>query len=108
MGAAWAVLPLAMTLMVVGVASAGAQGGIRVATKLFVPEVQPAQPAARDQADVRPAGALGGLTKALVKTTVLGAVLYMTTKDIIPILMTAGQLPLGSLLARGQRRGARR
>src|SRR4051794_2298274 len=36
--AAWAVLPLAGTLMAVGIASAGAQGGIRVATKLFVPK----------------------------------------------------------------------
>src|SRR5947208_68475 len=35
----------------------------------------------------------------LAKTTVLAAVLYTTTKDRIPTLMTAGQLPLGSLLA---------
>src|SRR6478735_1587502 len=37
-GMAWAVLPLAGTMMAVGVASAGAQGGIRVATKLFIPK----------------------------------------------------------------------
>src|SRR5690349_21949419 len=30
-GAAWAVAPLALTLMAVGVAASGAQGGIRVA-----------------------------------------------------------------------------
>src|SRR5882724_12893700 len=34
LGAAWAVLPLSMSLMAVGIAAAGAQGGIRVATKL--------------------------------------------------------------------------
>ncbi|WP_423258781.1 EscU/YscU/HrcU family type III secretion system export apparatus switch protein, partial [Escherichia coli] len=37
--------------------------------------------------------------KALVKTSVLGGVLYTTTKDVIPVLMTAGKLPLPSLLA---------
>jgi flagellar biosynthesis protein FlhB len=38
MSAAWAVLPLALTMMAVGIAAAGAQGGIRVATKLFIPK----------------------------------------------------------------------
>src|SRR4051794_4471061 len=38
LGVAWSVLPLSATLMAVGIASAGAQGGIRVATKLFVPK----------------------------------------------------------------------
>jgi flagellar biosynthesis protein FlhB len=42
--------------------------------------------------------ALWELIKALVKTSVLAGVLYSTTKDTIPTLMTAGQLPLGSLL----------
>ena len=36
--AAWATLPLALTMMAVGIAAAGAQGGIRVATKLFMPK----------------------------------------------------------------------
>src|SRR4051812_34332009 len=38
LGAATAVAPLALTIMFVGVAGAGAQGGIRVATKLFIPK----------------------------------------------------------------------
>ena len=38
MSAVWAVLPLALTMMAVGIAAAGAQGGIRVATKLFIPK----------------------------------------------------------------------
>src|SRR3954454_4758207 len=37
-GAAWAVLPLALAMMAIGIAAAGAQGGIRVATKLFIPK----------------------------------------------------------------------
>jgi flagellar biosynthetic protein FlhB len=38
-------------------------------------------------------------SKALIKTTVLGAVLYFSVKDLVPVLMTAGQLPLGALLS---------
>jgi flagellar biosynthetic protein FlhB len=97
MGIAWAVLPLALTLMVVGVASAGAQGGIRVATKLFVPKFNRLNPLPGFKKMLGPQALWEG-TKALVKTTVLGSVLYMTMKDIIPVLMTAGRLPLGSLL----------
>lgn len=95
---AWAVLPLAATLMVVGIASAGAQGGIRVATKLFVPKFSRLNPLPGIKRMFGPQ-ALWELIKALVKTSVLAAVLYTTTKNRIPTLMTAGQLPLGSLLA---------
>jgi flagellar biosynthetic protein FlhB len=98
MGIAWAVLPLAATLMAVGIAAAGAQGGIRVATKLFVPKFSRLNPLPGIKRMVGPQ-ALWELIKALVKTSVLAAVLYTTTKDKIPTLMTAGQLPLGSLLA---------
>jgi flagellar biosynthetic protein FlhB len=98
MDIAWAVLPLAATLMVVGIASAGAQGGIRVATKLFVPKFSRLNPLPGIKRMFGPQ-ALWELTKALVKTSVLAAVLYTTTKNRIPTLMTAGQLPLGSLLA---------
>jgi flagellar biosynthetic protein FlhB len=97
MGAAMAVLPLSMTMMAVGVAAAGAQGGIRVATKLFVPKFNRLNPLPGFKKMLGPQALWEG-TKALVKTTVLGSVLYMTMKDIIPVLMTAGRLPLGSLL----------
>ena len=98
MGAAWAILPLSMTLMVVGIAAAGAQGGIRVATKLFVPKFSRLNPLPGIKRMFGPQ-ALWELIKALVKTSVLAGVLYTTTRNAIPSLMTAGQLPLGSLLA---------
>jgi flagellar biosynthesis protein FlhB len=98
LGFAWALLPLAATLMAVGIAAAGAQGGIRVATKLFVPKFSRLNPLPGIKRMFGPQ-ALWELIKALVKTTVLGAVLYATTKDTVPTLMTAGQLPLGSLLS---------
>jgi flagellar biosynthetic protein FlhB len=95
--AGWAVLPLALTMMAVGVAAAGAQGGIRVATKLFLPKFNRLNPFPGLKRMFGP-HALWEATKALVKTSVLGAVLWMTMKDIVPQLMTAGRLPLTALL----------
>ena len=97
LSAGWAVLPLALTLMAVGVAAAGAQGGIRVATKLFVPKFSRLNPLPGLKRMLGPQSLWEGL-KALIKTTVLGVVLYNTTKEVVPQLMTAGRLPLGSLL----------
>ncbi|MFI5895266.1 flagellar biosynthesis protein FlhB [Actinoplanes sp. NPDC051513] len=97
-GAAWAVLPLSATLMAVGIAAAGAQGGIRVATKLFIPKFSRLNPFPGIKKMFGPQALWEG-TKALVKTSVLAAVLYTTTKDVIPTLMTAGQLPLAALVS---------
>jgi flagellar biosynthetic protein FlhB len=97
MSAAWAVLPLALTMMAVGIAAAGAQGGIRVATKLFIPKFNRLNPLPGVKKMFGPQALWEG-TKALIKTSVLTAVLYMTMKDIVPVLMTAGRLQLGSLL----------
>ena len=97
MSAAWAVLPLAATMMAVGIAAAGAQGGIRVATKLFIPKFNRLNPLPGIKKMFGPQSLWEG-TKALIKTGVLAGVLYMTMKDIVPILMTAGRLQVGSLL----------
>jgi flagellar biosynthetic protein FlhB len=97
MSAAWAVLPLAVTMMAVGVAAAGAQGGIRVATKLFIPKFNRLNPLPGIKKMFGPQALWEG-TKALIKTGVLAGVLYLTMKDIVPVLMTAGQLQLRSLL----------
>jgi flagellar biosynthetic protein FlhB len=97
MSAGWAVLPLSMTMMAVGVAAAGAQGGIRVATKLFIPKFSRLNPLPGIKKMFGPQSLWEG-TKALVKTSVLAGVLYSTTKDVIPVLMNAGHLPLPSLL----------
>jgi flagellar biosynthesis protein FlhB len=97
MSAAWAVLPLALTLMAVGVAAAGAQGGIRVATKLFMPKFNRLNPLPGIKKMLGPQSLWEG-AKALVKTSVLGLVLWNTMKNIIPLMMTSGRLQLGSLL----------
>ncbi|AGL21227.1 flagellar biosynthesis protein FlhB [Actinoplanes sp. N902-109] len=97
MSAAWAVLPLAVTMMAVGIAAAGAQGGIRVATKLFMPKFNRLNPLPGFKKMFGPQALWEG-SKALIKTGVLAAVLWTTMKDIVPILMTAGRLQIGSLL----------
>jgi flagellar biosynthetic protein FlhB len=97
MGAAWATLPLALTMMAVGVAAAGAQGGIRVATKLFIPKFSRLNPLPGFKKMFGPQALWEG-TKALIKTGVLAGVLYMTMKNIVPVLMSAGRLQLRSLL----------
>jgi flagellar biosynthetic protein FlhB len=98
MSAAWAVLPLALTMMAVGIAAAGAQGGIRVATKLFIPKFSRLNPLPGIKKMLGPQALWEG-AKALIKTGVLAGVLYMTMKDLVPVLMTAGRLQIGSLLA---------
>ncbi|GLY03250.1 EscU/YscU/HrcU family type III secretion system export apparatus switch protein [Actinoplanes sp. NBRC 101535] len=97
LGAGWAVLPLALTMMAVGVAASGVQGGIRVATKLFIPKFSRLNPWPGLKR-VFGTQALWEGVKALIKTAVLTLVLYSTMKSFIPILMTPGELPLGSLL----------
>ncbi|GAB2629527.1 flagellar biosynthesis protein FlhB [Paractinoplanes abujensis] len=96
MSTVWAVLPLALTMMVVGIAASGAQGGIRVATKLFIPKFNRLNPWPGLKRMLGPQALWEG-TKALVKTGVLAGVLYVTTKDVFPALMSAGQLPLAAL-----------
>ena len=97
MAAFMTVLPLALTLLAVGVAAAGAQGGVRVATKLFIPKFNRLNPFPGIKKMFGMQSLWEG-TKALVKTVVLGLVLYMTMKDIVPLLMTAGRLQIGTLL----------
>ena len=92
------VLPLSLTMMAVGVASAGAQGGIRVATKLFIPKFNRLNPWPGIKKMLGPQALWEGV-KALVKTAVLAIVLYLTMKDIVPVLLTPGRLPMGSLLS---------
>jgi flagellar biosynthetic protein FlhB len=98
MGTVWAVLPLALTMMLVGVAGAGAQGGIRVASKLFVPKFSRLNPLPGIKRMFGMQSLWEG-AKALIKTGVLVGVLYMTMEDIVPKLMQAGQLPVASTLA---------
>jgi flagellar biosynthetic protein FlhB len=97
LGAALAVAPLAGAMMVLGIVAAAAQGGIHVATKLMVPKFSRLNPFKGFKKMFGPQGLWEG-AKALIKTVVLGGVLYASVQDLIPVLMTAGRLPLGVLI----------
>jgi len=97
MAVGMSVAPLALALLVVGIAAAGAQGGIRVATKLFIPKFSRLNPFKGLKQKFGPQALWEGV-KALVKTTVLGMVLYYSFKGLIPLLMYSGSIPLPTLL----------
>lgn len=97
MGAALAVAPLALGMLILGIAAAAAQGGIRFATKLLVPKFNRLNPMSGLKRVFGPQALWEG-TKALVKTVVLGAVLYSSVKELIPVLMSAGHLPLTTIM----------
>jgi flagellar biosynthetic protein FlhB len=92
-----AVAPLALVLLVIGIAAAAGQGGIHVATKLFMPKFSRLNPLKGIKQKFGPQALWEGV-KALVKTAVLGAVLYVTVKDLVPLLLFSGSLSLASLL----------
>jgi flagellar biosynthesis protein FlhB len=96
-GAALAVAPLALGLLLVGVAASAAQGGIRPATKLLRPKLSRLNPMAGFK---RTFGvqSLWGTAKAVVKTAVLGLVLYSTVRRITPALLAPGAMPLDQTL----------
>jgi flagellar biosynthetic protein FlhB len=91
------VAPLAAGLLVLGIAAAAGQGGLHVATKLFIPKFSRLNPFKGMKQKFGPQAAWEGV-KALVKTVVLGGVLYYTIRDLVPLLMFSGSLPLASLL----------
>jgi flagellar biosynthesis protein FlhB len=88
--------PLAGGLLLIGIAAAAGQGGLHVATKLFMPKFSRLNPFQGLKKTLGPHAWWEGV-KALVKTVVLGAVLYYTVRDLVPALMAAGALPLGML-----------
>jgi flagellar biosynthetic protein FlhB len=96
-GAAIAVAPLAVGLLLVGVAASAAQGGLYPATKLLKPKLSRLNPMAGVK---RTFGmqSLWGTAKAVLKTAVLGLVLYSTVHRLMPALLAPGAMPLDQTL----------
>ncbi|WP_030176221.1 EscU/YscU/HrcU family type III secretion system export apparatus switch protein [Spirillospora albida] len=97
MDGAMALLPLAALAVFVPIA-AGAAQGMHPATKLLKPQFKRVNPFSGLKRMFGPQS-LWEATKALLKTIVLAIVAYLSLKDLIPLLMASGSLPLGSLLA---------
>jgi flagellar biosynthetic protein FlhB len=95
--AALAAGPLAAGLLLVGVAASVAQGGLHPATKLLKPKLNRLSPAAGLK---RTFGthALWEAVKVVLKTAVIGIVLYVSVRRLVPLLLSAGTLPLAAVL----------
>jgi flagellar biosynthetic protein FlhB len=93
-----AVLPLALVVALIGVASVAAQGGIWFSPKLFKPQAKRLNPMAGIK---RMFGPHAGwqLVKALLKTGALAAVVYFSVRRLVPTVMGSGSLPLSALLS---------
>ena len=94
---ATAVAPLAIGLLVLGVAAAAAQGGIHFPAKMFMPKFNRLNPFPGLK---RTFGghAVWEAVKVTLKTTVLGLVLYYAVKDLVPAVIARGAMPLETLL----------
>lgn len=95
--AAMIVAPLAIGMLVLGIAAATVQGGLRVATKLFKPDFKRLNPWQGLKKTFGPHAAWEAV-KAAVKTAVLAGVLYWSLADLTPALLAAGTLPLSATI----------
>jgi flagellar biosynthetic protein FlhB len=89
-------LPLVGGVFVAVVAGAILQGGVHV--KRLAPSFQHFD-LVKGLGRMVGKEALWGGVKALVKTAVVGVVLWMVVQDLVPVLLTAGGLPVSGLLA---------
>jgi flagellar biosynthetic protein FlhB len=94
---ALAVAPLAAGLMALGILAAAAQGGLRPAVSMLKPKFSRLNPLTGVKRMFGP-HALWETAKALVKTAVLGVVLYGTVRRLVPALVGSGSLPLAVVL----------
>jgi flagellar biosynthetic protein FlhB len=90
-------LPLALYIMLVSVVSVAAQGGIHVSPKAFFPKFKRLNPISGIKRLFGPHGAWNAL-KAFLKSAVLGVVVYMTVRQLVPTLAGAGALPIDQLI----------
>ncbi len=91
------VLPFSALLLVVAIGINAAQGGIYLATKAAKPKVEKLNVLKGLKRLFSKKTLWEGL-KTLVKTLVVGTVLWQTMRGVTPLLVTAGQLPLAAVL----------
>ena len=89
-------LPLVVAVFAGVVAGAVLQGGVHL--KRFAPSFEHFN-VVKGLGRMFGKQALWGGAKALLKTTVVGLVLWMVVQDLVPVLLTAGGLPVSGLLA---------
>jgi flagellar biosynthetic protein FlhB len=94
---AGAVAPLVLGIMVTGLVLGAAQGGIRPAMKLLKPDFKRINPFSGLKKTLGPHAAWEAV-KALAKTAVVGTVLYLSLRTMLPGLVGVGSMPLAGLI----------
>lgn len=90
-------LAVGVPLLVVGLAGNIAQGGMHLASKQLKPQVQRMNPVSGVKRMAGPQ-AMWELVKALIKSAVIGLLVYRSVSAMIPLLVGSGHLPLGAVL----------
>jgi flagellar biosynthesis protein FlhB len=96
-GAFMAVLPMALLIGLIGVASVVGQGGFNLAPKLLMPKFSRLNPLSGIKRMFGPHG-VWSLVKSLLKTAALALVVFVSVRNLVPTLMGSGSLPLASLI----------
>ena len=91
----WTLLPLVAAVVAGVVAGAVLQGGVHV--KRFAPSFHNFN-LVKGVGRMFGKEALWGGVKALLKTSVVAAVLWTVVQDLVPVLLTAGGLPVSGLI----------
>jgi flagellar biosynthetic protein FlhB len=91
------VLPMIILIAIIGVASAAAQGGIWISPKLLKPQFKRLNPLSGLKRMFGPHG-WWTLVKALLKTSALALVVFMSVRRLIPTVYGSGSLPLSALV----------
>jgi flagellar biosynthetic protein FlhB len=93
-----ALAPFMLTLLVAGVASAAAQGGIHVSAKRLRPKLERFNPLHALKRMFGPQG-VWELVKALVKSVIAGYLVWQAARKLTVVLLGHGGMPLGAALS---------
>lgn len=91
------VVPLAIMIGAIGVAGVAAQGGIHFSAEKLKPKFSKLNPLSGIKRIFGPHG-LWELAKAVLKTAVLGMVVYLSVHHLVPTVYGSGSMPLTGLI----------
>ena len=94
----WTLMPMAMALMVTGVAASAAQGGVTLATKGMKPTLKKFNPFPGIKRMFGTQG-IWEAAKALIKTAALATVVIVTSDRAQELVAASGALPLSAVTA---------
>jgi flagellar biosynthesis protein FlhB len=94
----WTLMPMALALMVTGVAASAAQGGVAIATKGMKPTLKKLNPFPGIKRMFGTQG-IWEAVKALIKTAALATVVLVTSDRAQELVSASGALPLSAVTA---------